>query len=226
MPDPTEPTAVSRAARAARFRPLRLCPRPAIALALAATLAACGDDPAPAPADRSEATSAAAPAALATTAASDWRRLGDGSFARTAQGVIADRREADRCWPAGDGFDCLSLDAIPYAPGAIVVASRTTPRAYAEVPVAPPAIGFNCAIYPGGVVEQRLLRAEGDWMQNDDTDGSLWSAADVARFNPPADGRPFRFVDCKALAARLGAAGVEALVASGFDRNWAMPPMR
>ncbi len=186
-----------------------------LVLGAAAALAACGGEPDPAGQPEEP---AAAPAPL-TTSADDWRRLGDGSFVRTASGVIADRREADRCWPVAGGFDCLSLDAIAYAPGVIVVAARTRLAAYADVPVASPEVGFSCAIYPSGLIEQRLIRAEASRLQNDDTDGTLWSAADVARLGGAGAG----FVDCKALAGRLAGNEIAPLADAGFARAGILP---
>lgn len=188
-------------------------------LGAAAVLAACGEDSDPV-------ATAEGPASAPTpqlTSASDWRRLGDGSFVRTATDAIASRRETDRCWPIEGGFDCLSLDAIAYPPSAIVVATRTSPRSYGEVPVAPPEVGFSCAIYPSGVIEQRLIRGEAPRRQNDDTDGRLWSAAEVARLSPAVAGRAGDFVDCKALAARLSGNSTGTLEGAGFERRDVMP---
>lgn len=182
-------------------------------------LSACGEDAEPVEAEDPVAT----PAAL-TTSADEWRRLGDGSFRRTATGVIADRVETDRCWPVDGGFDCLSLDSIAYPPTMIVVAARTRPRAYADVPVAPPEVGFSCAIYPSGLIEQRLLRGDADRLQNDDSDGALWSAADVARLSTAGGGPRAAFVDCKALAGRLAENPTDALAEAGFERGDVMPP--
>ena len=188
------------------------------ALAAVLALTACGEDSDPVA--KAEDPAAAAPAPM-TTSADSWRQLADGSFLRTADGVIANRREADRCWAAGDGLDCLSLDAIAYPPSAIVVATRSHPKTHTEVPVVPPEFGFSCAIYPSGVIEQRLLRATAPRLQNDDIDGTLWSAADVARLS---GGEPAGFVDCKALAARLPGNSPAAIEAPGFVRQDAMPP--
>jgi hypothetical protein len=190
-----------------------------LALAAFVALAACGEDAEPA----AKAEDPVAPPAPLATSTADWKPLADGSFVRTTAGVIADRTEADRCWPIAGGFDCLSLDAIA-APTTIVVATRLLTRAYAEVPVFPPEIGFSCAIYPSGLIEQRLLRAEAERLQNDDSDGSLWSAADVARLSATAGGERAPFVDCTALAARLSGASVGALADGDFERGAVMPP--
>lgn len=189
-------------------------------LLAAGALAACGEDAEPVTQAEDPAE---APAAM-TTAVTDWRRLADGSVVRTATGLAGDRADTDRCWPTDGGFDCLSLDAIAYPPGAIVVASRTAPRAYTDVPVAPPEVGFSCAIYPGGVIEQRLLRGDAERLQNDDTDGSLWSAADVARLSAVAGGQRAPFVDCTALAARLAGNSASVLAETSFERREVMPP--
>lgn len=190
------------------------------ALIAVAALSACGSEPASAPGADETRAAAAAPA-LATQ---DWRRLDDGSFARTATGVIDDRREADRCWPVDGRFDCLSLDAIAYETKAIVVATRTSPAAVADVPVAPPEFGFSCAIYPSGVIEQRLLRAEATRLQNDDIDGALWSAADVAKLSSRVAGQASPFVDCKALAAQLAGRAPDVITGADFDRRAIMLP--
>jgi len=188
-------------------------------LGAAVVLAACGEDSDPV----AKAEGPASAPAPQLTSASDWRRLGDGSFVRTATGVIASRRETDRCWPVAGGFDCLSLDAIAYPPSAIVVATRTRPRSYAEVPVAPPEGGFSCAIYPSGVIEQRLIRGEAPRLQNDDIDGTLWSAADVGRLSSAVAGKAWDFVDCKVLAGKLPGNSAGALEGAGFERRDVMP---
>lgn len=183
---------------------------------VAGLLAGCGDETAAPTAPPTNV--AAMPPVQVGTPAGDWRRLDDGSFLRSAAGAIGNRREADRCWPTDAGFDCLSLDAIPYPPKSIIVATRTMPDRYAEVPLAPAARGYSCAIYPSGVVEQRLIGAAGEWRRNDDSDASLWSQQDVAQLGDAGG-----YVDCRALATQLTSGGIGVLLSGDFARDLALP---
>lgn len=190
---PCDPSAVSRG-----WRPL--------AIAAAVFIASCGN-----PDGRHPSPVEAVPAG--------WRTLADGSLGRVQTLSGGDRR-AERCW-SGDGQDCVWINQRKSPHGQILVAGRVV---QAAMPTAPePIHGYNCAIYPGGVIEQRILRPRAAMLTRWSSEDERWSAAEVSQLLRQADLRASRFVSCEAVRRLLGDDAVDKLLSTGARRIIAPP---
>jgi hypothetical protein len=157
----------------------------------------------------------------------EWRRLADGSFARSATNPLdPDRREADRCWPSDGGFDCLGVDDIRLPVGRIVVANRTYVEELPSTASVGARTGFSCAIYEGPVIEQRIIRDGAALLTNDSLDGALWSGGEVERLSRAGGGSPEGgYIDCTALASRIGRSDLAVIGATGLAKADVLPPL-
>lgn len=119
-------------------------------------------------------------------------------------GTEMDGPKLERCWQSGGGYDCLLVDEVRLPQGRIVTASR---QIESELPTAPgiqPLSGFSCAIYPSGIIEQRVIGSGGDFSRNDSADGRLWDSGAVRSLLARGEADPEgQYVDCAALSTTI-----------------------
>lgn len=155
-----------------------------------------------------------------------WQKLPDGSFGRVqpaSQGNALNNVE--RCWPAGNMFDCVSITR-QQAPALMVL--RQIRSDYRSDAGAPP--HYACRFDPDFTVWYDQLISRQDVRKPDQVDRRNrisrtnytvpWSKRDVERIageeGVPA---PFPYVNCTHLNDMILLGGVEMLVRSNTDLN-------
>lgn len=174
---------------------------PSLALTAVLVLSACGEQLSP------DDKAVAVPANAAVDAS--WSSLPDGGFFRRSEhdGDVV----VERCRRDGSGYDCLSVREAGLPSGRTLIAGRERLAQLPTAPIASAATGYGCTVYPGPVIEQRLVAEGSGFQRNDDLDGALWTAGDVERMG---GGAARGFVDCRALADLIGSSPVDKLKAA------------